>query len=273
MDSDIRVICDATNYIVRYCKSHDDPDPKSCAHGLLRAAMAIQGKYNCEIAGFCFEGSGKTWREERWAGWKANREERSQDIPAVVKSIEHASTILTQAGMKMFVCDGFEADDVVASLTRMWLAVGDRVLIWSSDKDFFQLLLDGRVTQLRSMTRERGTNRWDMQFYTAQSLLDGYEVRPDQWAQFRTLVGDPSDGWPGADGIGVKTAAKLLQVWGSIDKIDLLRVGQNDGGLKDTIKSRKVKLTGRQQAGLLQLDWHLGLDLMTLRQDANYEMV
>src|SRR5581483_8844272 len=109
--------------------------------------------------------------------------------------------------------EGYEADDLLATMAKRAVEAGDEVVIVSGDRDILQLVGDG-VTA--TMTR-RGIT--DMARYDVDGVVERYGVTPAQWTDFVALKGESSDNLPGVPGIGDKTAAKLIQTYGDIDGV------------------------------------------------------
>lgn len=167
------------------------------------------GKWNPERVMVAFD-SGRCFRHQIVEDYKAGRE-RPADIDEAIEiakevAIGHAADVLAVAG--------FEADDIIATWTRMARRAGKKVLIASSDKDLHQLLEKGVVCQLTRFSRSFGSV--SAEFINSDRLYEKYGVRPDQWVEYRMLTGDPSDNIGGVQGFGGKTAAKLLQTCGDL---------------------------------------------------------
>lgn len=153
-----------------------------------------------------FDAPGPTFRHERYPAYKANRPEAPQDLKAQIPKILE----LVQAyRLPMLSITGFEADDVIATLTRRARSLDWNVIVVSADKDLTQLVCDG-VTM------------WDPQkdaLYDAKGVKDKFGVLPEQMLDYLSLVGDSSDNIPGVRGIGPKTATSLIQEFGSLHEI------------------------------------------------------
>jgi 5'-3' exonuclease len=120
--------------------------------------------------------------------------------------------VLAAFGIAVVGAPGYEADDVIGTLAT---DAGQPVDVVTGDRDLFQLVDDGAGVRILYVGRgvgrhERVDEAW---------VVEKYGVRPDQYADFATLRGDPSDGLPGVKGIGEKTAAALLQKYGDLDGI------------------------------------------------------
>jgi DNA polymerase-1 len=151
-----------------------------------------------------------TFRHERYPEYKANREKAPDDMHAQVPVIEE---ILAALGVSCLRADGFEADDLIATLAEQCRAAKRPCWIFSGDKDILQLI-GGNV---RLLAQERGMT--DIAEYSREKVFELRGVYPEQIVDFLALTGDASDNVPGVPGIGEKTAQKLLARYGSVDEI------------------------------------------------------
>ncbi len=151
-----------------------------------------------------FEGPGKTHREEEFAEYKANRSETPPDLIAQIPYIER---ILNAQRVPILQYAGFEADDVIGTLSRKAAEAGFEVVIVSSDKDMLQL-----VTEHVSMLNPAKDDTW----YDPAKVKEFMGVEPNQVAHLLALKGDAIDNIPGAPGIGEKGAQELLAQFGSV---------------------------------------------------------
>ena len=151
-----------------------------------------------------------TFRHERYPAYKATREKAPADLHAQVPVIEE---ILAALGVTCLRADGFEADDLIATLAEQCRATKRPCWIFSGDKDILQLI-GGNV---RLLAQERGTT--DIAEYSREKVFELRGVYPEQIVDFLALTGDASDNVPGVSGIGEKTARKLLSQYGSVDEI------------------------------------------------------
>ncbi len=154
----------------------------------------------------------KGWsgRENVYAEYKSQRKSR----PDLLKEQWPALAPLAEAfGFKNVSVEGYEADDVIASLARRASDAGIPVMIVSGDRDVYQLVGDG----IRVMTTSRGVT--DTKVYDREGVVERYGVPPELVTDFIGLKGDTSDNIPGVPGIGDKTAAELLQRFGSLETV------------------------------------------------------
>lgn len=153
-----------------------------------------------------FDVSRKTWRSQEFAEYKANRSKTPDEFKGQVELI---GEMLDAMHAVRFAVDGFEADDVIATLATQAEAAGFDVLIVTGDRDSFQLITD-HVTVLYPT---KGVS--ELTRFTPEKVVEKYGLTPSQYPDFAALRGDPSDNLPGIPGVGEKTAAKWINQFGS----------------------------------------------------------
>jgi DNA polymerase-1 len=145
--------------------------------------------------------------------YKAHRDQKPADFHELLKKTRDATP---RPAVSNVSCEGYEADDCIASLTRMALDEGQRAVLFSADKDLHQLLSPGYVTQVTKVER-LSADKLAMYVTTADALVEKYGVRADQWIDYRAIVGDPSDGIPGCPGLGKAAATEVLKQAQTLD--------------------------------------------------------
>ena len=154
-----------------------------------------------------FDAGRKTFRNDIYADYKANRPEPPEDLIAQFPLVKEATRAFGVPAIEMA---GFEADDLIATYARLAREKGVKVTIVSSDKDLMQLVVDGKVELLDTMKNRR--------IATAE-VIEKFGVPPAKVIAVQALAGDSSDNVPGAPGIGVKTAAELIDQYGDIETL------------------------------------------------------
>ncbi|GAB2475572.1 DNA polymerase I [Jatrophihabitans fulvus] len=188
--------------------------------------------------GVAFDVSRKTFRSEMYADYKAGRSETPDDFRGQVTLIRE---VLDALRIPTIMVDGYEADDVIATVTREARADGADVLICTGDRDALQLV-DEHVTVLYP---KRGVS--EMTRFDPDEVRAKYGLDPQQYPDYAALRGDPSDNLPGIPGVGEKTASKWIREYGSLrDLIDRV----------DTVKG-KVGDALREHVGSVQLNRQL----------------
>ncbi|HVE73541.1 MAG TPA: 5'-3' exonuclease H3TH domain-containing protein, partial [Mycobacteriales bacterium] len=185
-----------------------------------------------------FDVSQSTFRTETYAEYKAGRAETPADFRGQVSLVRE---VLDALRIPVVCAEGFEADDVIATLATRAAAEDMDVLIVTGDRDAFQLVSD-RVTVLYN---SRGVS--DMRRMTPEAVQEKYGLSPAQYPEFAALRGDPSDNLPGIPGLGEKTATKLIQQYGDVaslvDHVDEVtgKVGDNlRAGIASVVRNRQL---------------------------------
>src|SRR5215218_2131009 len=167
--------------------------------------------------------AGMSGRKDISADYKAQRTTR----PDLLKQQwPHLAPLVEAFGYPNVSVEGYEADDVIAALTDRAREEGIPVMVVTGDRDAYQLVTDG----VRIMTTSRGIT--DTKVYDRQGVIDRYGIPPELVPDFIGLKGDTSDNIPGVPGIGDKTAAELLQRFGSLEEV-LANVDQISGAKRN----------------------------------------
>jgi DNA polymerase I len=165
-----------------------------------------------------FDVSRQTFRSERYPEYKANRSSTPDEFRG---QIDVTKEVLAALGITVLAEPGFEADDLIATLTTQAEKEGYRVLVVTGDRDSLQLVSDD-VTVLYP---RKGVS--ELTRFTPAAVVEKYGLTPEQYPDFAALRGDPSDNLPGIPGVGEKTAAKWITEYGSlqalVDNVDSVR--------------------------------------------------
>ncbi|THA82565.1 DNA polymerase I [Streptomyces sp. LRa12] len=181
-----------------------------------------------------FDVSRKTWRSEEFTEYKANRSKTPEEFKGQVELI---GELLDSMHVPRFAVEGFEADDVIATLATEAEAEGFDVLIVTGDRDSFQLVSEHTTV----LYPTKGVS--ELTRFTPEKVFEKYGLTPAQYPDFAALRGDPSDNLPGIPGVGEKTAAKWINQFGSfaelVERVDEVKgkAGQN---LRDHLESVKL---------------------------------
>ncbi|MBT6360604.1 MAG: DNA polymerase I, partial [Rhodospirillaceae bacterium] len=193
-----------------------------------------------------FDRARKTFRNEIYGEYKAHRPPPPDDLIPQFALVREATRALNIAEVGM---EGYEADDLIATYARQAREIGAEVTIVSSDKDLMQLVGDG-VTMLDAMKNKT---------IGPDQVMEKFGVGPDRVIDVQALAGDSSDNVPGVAGIGVKTAALLINEYGDLDQV--------------LARAEEVKQPKRRQSLLDQADLaRVSRELVTLMQDVPVEM-
>jgi DNA polymerase-1 len=219
--------------------------PTNALFGFTRDLLFLRGLQPDYLV-CAFDRAEPTFRTELYADYKAHRAEMPNDLQL---QIPHIHRILEALAVPAVSAYRFEADDVLATLARAGAERGLDVFVCTSDKDCRQLI--GDRVRLYSLRKRQPFGR--------EELLADWGITPEQVVDLQTLVGDSVDNVPGVPGIGVKTAAKLLQEFGTLEgvlaNVDRIAGAKRQENLRAAVGN--VELTRR----LVRLDAHVDIPL------------
>ncbi len=180
--------------------------PTGAVYGVVNMLKKLLREHQPTRMAVVFDAKGKTFREDIYPQYKANRPPMPEDLAAQVEPL-HA--LVRALGLPLVVEPGVEADDVIATLARRAVQQGQRVLISTGDKDLAQLVND-HITLVNTMTDT---------VLDRQGVIEKFGVPPELIVDYLALMGDKIDNVPGVDGVGPKTAVKWLAAYGSLQGI------------------------------------------------------
>jgi DNA polymerase-1 len=160
-----------------------------------------------------FDAGEVTFRNKLYDKYKANRPPPPEDLIPQFPLVRDATRAF---GVSCVEQKGYEADDLIATYARLGREVGARVTIISSDKDLMQLVVDGKVEMFDTMKNKR---------IASAEVMEKFGVPPSKVIEVQALAGDSTDNVPGVRGIGVKTAAELINLYGDVETL-LKRAGE-----------------------------------------------
>jgi DNA polymerase-1 len=203
---------------------------------LLKAIQDIQPDY----AAVTFD-VGKTFRHEQYTEYKANRVKMPDEL---FNQFDRVKEVVTALNIPIFTAQGFEADDVIGTLSVQAKKHNIETIIVTGDMDTLQLVnpFVKVYTARKSFT--------DTVLYDEAAVEERYGLTPKVFVDFKALKGDASDNIPGVAGIGEKTAATLIQAFGSLDKLyEFLETKDlSEAPVKITPRIKDILLTGKEQA-------------------------
>jgi DNA polymerase I len=196
--------------------------------------------------------AGSSGRREVYPEYKGDRPSRPD---LLAEQYPHMEPLVEAFGYTNYRVEGFEADDVIATLTERAKAAGIPVTVVTGDRDAFQLVGDG----VKVMATSRGITETKM--YDRQAVIDRYGIAPELIPDFYGLKGDTSDNIPGVPGIGDKTAAQLLQQFGSLEAV-LENIDQISGAKrKENLTNHADNARISKQLATAQCEVPVDLDL------------
>jgi DNA polymerase I len=174
-----------------------------------------------------FDVSRKTFRTEIFPEYKANRAKTPDEFRS---QMSYLHELVKGFGINQFEIEGYEADDIIATITKRAEKEGAEVLICTGDRDSFQLV----TPQTTVLYPKRGVS--EMARMTPDAVQEKYGMSPDQYPDFAALRGDPSDNLPSIPGVGEKTAAKWVVEYGSLTEL-LAQVDKVGGKVGESLRA------------------------------------
>ena len=249
MSSADLVLIDGSSYLYRAFHAlpnltNSAGEPTGALHGVLSMINKLVREQPGAHVAVVFDAPGKTFRDELFADYKANRPPMPDDLRSQVKPILDAVKAM---GLPLLQVEGVEADDVIGTLCRQASARDMTVLVSTGDKDLAQLVND-QVTLVNTMNDS---------LLDREAVKSKFDVWPEQIVDYLALVGDTSDNIPGVPKVGAKTAAKWLNEYGSAD------------GIVEHAADIKGKVGESLRDNIEQL--RLSQELTTIREDVDLQ--
>lgn len=205
------ILVDGSSYLYRAFHAMpglttSDGESTGAVYGVTNMLRRLLADYEPEYIAVVFDAKGKTFRNDLYAEYKANRPPMPMELRPQVPWVHE---VVEAMGLNLLLVDGVEADDVIGTLATQAADEGREVIISSGDKDLTQLV-NIHVRMVDSMK--------DV-VYDHDGVIGKFGVPPEQIIDYLTLIGDSSDNIPGVPKVGPKTAVKWLEQYGSLDNI------------------------------------------------------
>jgi DNA polymerase-1 len=226
--------------------SKKDGTPTGAAYGFSNMLVKLLRESDADGMLVVFDAKGPTFRSEIYPEYKANREEPPEDLVPQFPMVREAAKAF---GLPILEKEGYEADDIIATVAKLAREKGIEVTIVSSDKDLMQLVGPG-ISMLDPMKNRK---------IGPEEVLEKFGVGPDKVVEVQSLAGDSTDNVPGVPGIGIKTAAQLIEEFGDLETL-LERAGE--------IKQPKRRENLQTYAEQARISWKL----VKLADDAPLEI-
>jgi DNA polymerase I len=210
-DSKLLILVDGSSYLYRAFHAlppltNSRNEATGAVFGVTQMLRTLLKEYEPALIAVVFDAKGKTFRDELYSEYKANRPPMPDDLRS---QIEPLHAIVRALGLPCLIVDGVEADDVIGTLAEAARHRNIDVLISTGDKDMAQLV-EPHVTLINTMSGQR---------LDVTGVAEKFGVPPERIVDYLALIGDTSDNIPGVPGIGPKTAARLIAEYGTLDAI------------------------------------------------------
>lgn len=180
----------------------------NAVYGMINIVSRQIERLSPDYCAVAFDVKAPTFRHRMFADYKAGRHATPSELLAQIPYAKQAMTVL---GANVLELEGYEADDILGTLAAMGDREGCRSFVLTGDRDSLQLISAGTVVLLATNT--------DTVTFDRPTFLEKYGVKPEQFVDVKSLMGDSSDNIPGVAGIGEKTALKLISEFGSLDNL------------------------------------------------------
>ena len=234
-------------------------EPTAGVYGFASVLMRILEQEDPDYLAVAFD-TGKTFRHEMFAEYKATRAKMPEDLRP---QIERIRQLVDAFGIPRLEMDGYEADDVLGSVARQAVADGLGVKIFTGDRDLLQLVEERVIVNLP------GRSLADAKDYLPPDVKEYFGVRPDQIVDYKALVGDTSDNIPGVAGVGKKTAVTLLNAFDTLDGV-YAHLEELKPGVQKRLTAGRDSAYLSQKLAAIVIDLQIPLDLDLARPD-HYE--
>ncbi|HYA38946.1 MAG TPA: DNA polymerase I [Candidatus Methylomirabilis sp.] len=250
------VLVDGSSYLYRAfhampALSNSHGEHTGAVYGVVNMLRRLLSEYDPDYMAVVFDAKGKTFRDDIYPEYKANRPPMPDDLSTQIEPI-HA--IIRAMGLPLIQIEGVEADDVIGTLARRAAAEGRDTVISTGDKDMAQLV-DGHIRLVDTMKEKT---------YDRKRVIEKFDVPPERIVDYLALVGDTSDNIPGVPGVGPKTAAKWLQQYGSLDEV-IEHAGEIPGKAGENLKGALAHLPMARELATIKCDVELKLAPESLR--------
>ncbi len=221
--------------------------PTGLLTGFANLVDSLHRDHSTDYLVFALDAKGKTFRNDLYPEYKANRDAAPDDL---VKQLPVAIEWIEQMGFANLSREGFEADDIISTVTKFAKAQGMKVRIVSHDKDLYQMIDDGMVVIYDAIKKKE---------VDEEACIEKFGVSPKDFINFQAILGDASDNVPGIKGIGKVGASKLINQYHTLEAIyeDIENCG--------TPRIQKLLLESKDQA-------FVSRELVTMRTDVFKDM-
>ncbi len=230
----------------------------NAVYGFLTSFQKVNEEYKPDAVAIAFDVREPTFRKQIFELYKANRKGMPDELASQLPILKE---ILVSLGYRIIECPGYEADDILGTLSHSFEKQGHESLIYTGDRDSLQLVSDSVCIRLAGAGNKAGAN---CEFYDVLKIKENYGVSPCEMIEIKALQGDASDNIPGVKGIGRKTAESLIQKFKNLDNI------YNNIETIDIKESLKRKLLeGKESAYMSRKLGTINLDI-PIETDVNF---
>ncbi len=233
-----------------------DGTQTNVVYGYLSMLYKVAGDFKPDYLISCFDTPKPTFRNKLFKEYQIQRPKIDDDFIVQIPLVKQA---LDAAGINRMEKDGYEADDLIGTITRIFETNKFRVVILTGDKDIFQLITDNVFVAAPQLGLA------NIKIFDKSEVEKKLDVSPNQIVEYKALVGDPSDNYPGASGIGPKTASKLIHQFGTVDNIYKNLEKIESEKVKEILEKEKNNVYVSKKLAEIMTDVDINLDIKKLK--------
>lgn len=249
------VLVDGSSYLYRAFHAlppliTSQGQPTGAIKGVLNMLKRLVKDYQSDQVAVIFDAKGKTFRDDMYPEYKANRDPMPDDLRSQIEPLHQCIKAL---GFPMLIIDGVEADDVIGTLCAEASAKGINTIVSTGDKDMAQLVTE-HVTLVNTMTDS---------VMDVAGVREKFGIEPDQIIDYLALMGDKVDNIPGVPKCGPKTAVKWLTQFGSLTEV-MARADEVKGKIGESLRASLEQLPLSYELATIKLDVELDVGIADL---------
>jgi len=235
--------------------------PTNAIYGFINMLKKILQRENPDYMGICFDVSRDTFRQKRFTEYKVHRPAMPDGLVSQIPLIKE---IISAHNLSTFEYEGYEADDIIATISKRAKTAGLDVFIVSSDKDILQLV--DKNVRVYNPQKDEG------KIYDTEEVKTRFKIEPKRIVDLIALMGDKTDNIPGISGVGENTAVRLIEEFGDFEKIYTNLNKIKSEKLRSTLKEQKDNALLSKELATLDQDVPIKIDFESLKvAEPDYE--
>lgn len=233
-----------------------DGTPTNVVYGYLSMLNKVIVDFKPDYLISCFDTPEETFRNKLFKQYQSQRPKIDDEFIVQIPLVKQA---VDAAGIERMEKPGFEADDLIGTITRIFEKNNFRVVILTGDKDIFQLITD------KVFVASPQLGLANIKIFDKSEVEKKLDILPNQIIEYKALAGDPSDNYPGASGIGPKTACKLIHQFGTVEEIYKNIDYIESDKVKGILKNEKDNVFVSKKLATIMTDVDIDLDIEKLK--------
>lgn len=253
------ILVDGSSYLYRAFHAmpsltNSKGHPTGAIYGVINMLRRLLNEYDPDYIAIIFDAKGRTFRDDLYEKYKANRKEMPEEL---AQQISFIHDVIKAMGLPLIMIEGVEADDVIGTLAKESTQQMRSTLVSTGDKDLAQLV-NQYITLVNTMTDT---------VLNHENVIEKFGIPPELIVDYLALVGDTSDNIPGVPQVGPKTAVKWLQEFGSLDNI-IVNLDKIKGKVGENLKASLNQLPLAKKLATIKVDVNLSIDFTDLLRKA-----